>query len=81
MALGIVTMLLEIRLFATFRHRRFKTKEMELPEDFLLDGLLKKLDISIKSVGILLINGKHSDEKTRLIDGDVVAIFPAVGGG
>ncbi|MBW8017621.1 MAG: MoaD/ThiS family protein [Planctomycetes bacterium] len=74
-------MLLEIRLFATFRHRRFKTKQMELPVGFLLGNLLKKLDISIKNVGILLVNGKHSDKETRLIDGDVVAIFPVVGGG
>ena len=74
-------MLLEVRLFATFRQGRFKVKEIQLPEGFVLAALLEKLDISKKDVGILLINGKHSDEDTVLNAGDTVAIFPAVGGG
>ena len=74
-------MLLEVRLFATFRQGRFKAKQMELPEGFVLAGLLEKLDIDKKDVGILLVNGKHSDEDINLNAGDIVAIFPAVGGG
>ncbi|MCF7955450.1 MAG: MoaD/ThiS family protein [Phycisphaerae bacterium] len=74
-------MLLEVRLFATFRQERFKVKEMQLPEGLLLGGLLTKLDISKKDVGILLVNGRHSNEDVILNAGDTVAIFPAVGGG
>ena len=74
-------MLLEVRLFATFRQGRFKTKQMELPEGLLIADLLKKLNILKKDVGILLLNGKHCGEDTTLSDGDIVAVFPAIGGG
>jgi sulfur carrier protein len=74
-------MLLEVRLFATFRQGRFKMKEIQLPEGLLLGELLVNLDISKKDVGILLVNGRHSNEDAILNAGDTVAIFPAVGGG
>ena len=74
-------MLLEVRLFATFRQGRFKVKEIQLPEGFVLAGLLEELDISINDVGILLVNGRHCKEDVILNAGDTVAIFPAVGGG
>jgi len=74
-------MLIEVRLFASFRQGRFKVKEMELPEGVRLGELLKDLDIDKKDLGILMVNGRHSDENTTLNAGDTVAIFPAVGGG
>ena len=74
-------MQLEVRLFATFRQGRFKVKEMELADGLVLMGLLEELNICKTEVGILLVNGRHSVEDTILNAGDVVAIFPAVGGG
>lgn len=74
-------MQLEVRLFATFRQGRFKNREMELPDGLFVEDLLKELDIAEEQVGILLVNGSHSNEKTKLSDSDTVAIFPAVGGG
>ena len=74
-------MLLEVKLFANFRQGRFKVKEMELAEGLRLGELLKDLDIDNKDVGILMVNGRHSDEDTILNAGDTVAVFPAVGGG
>ena len=74
-------MLLEVRLFATFRQGRFKTKQMELPEGLLSGDLLDDLGIVRKEVGILLVNGKHANEETTLNASDIVAVFPAIGGG
>jgi len=74
-------MVLEVRLFATFRQERFKVRQMELPEGISLAGLLEMLVIDIKEVGILLVNGRNSNEDMILNAGDIVAIFPVVGGG
>ena len=54
---------------------------MELPEGLLSGDLLDDLGIVRKEVGILLVNGKHANEDTTLNAGDVVAVFPAIGGG
>ena len=74
-------MVVEVRLFATFRENRFKTKEMELSADTRIAGLLKLLKIPKEHVGILLANGRSAQLDTELASKDVVSIFPAIGGG
>jgi len=73
--------MIEVRLFATLRVGREKVTSFS--SDELSDGFsaLKHLDIDEEEVAIFLINGRHSDLSAPLHDGDVVAIFPAVGGG
>ena len=39
------------------------------------------LNIQRKEVTILLINGFHQKPETEVKDGDIVSLFPAVGGG
>ncbi len=73
--------MIEVRLFATFRDNRFKEKEMDFPEDGLLKDLLGQLDIGVDEAGILLVNGDSATPETKLHAGDVVSIFPAIGGG
>ena len=72
---------IEVRLFATFREGRFKSRKIDLPGGSNVGDLLKKLNISKEETGILLLNGRHSKEDAKLNDDDTVAIFPAVGGG
>ena len=48
-------------------------------EDVL--STIKQLDIPVEEVAILLINGFHKKPADTVKDGDVVALFPPVGGG
>lgn len=74
-------MAVEIRLFATFRNGRFKTKTIDLPVDSTVGDILKNLEIPVGKVGILMVNGENIGFDQKLFDNDVLAIFPAIGGG
>ncbi len=74
-------MLVEVRLFATFREGRFKEKEMDVREGSSLADLLAHLQIAEKEARILLVNGIAVWPDHKLAPNDVVAIFPAMGGG
>jgi len=73
--------MIEVRLFATFREGRRKIQYFD-PADFQSTGeIVKKLEINPEEVSILLVNGRHRGLETPVNDGDVVALFPPVGGG
>ena len=73
--------MIEVRVFATLRQGRDKVTMME-PEGITCAGdILKRLDITVGEVSILLINGFHRKPETPVQDGDIVALFPPVGGG
>jgi len=74
-------MVVEVKLFATFRENRFKEKEMELPDAGSPADILTQLNIPTELVGILLVNGRNASFDQKLVAGNVVAIFPAIGGG
>jgi len=74
-------MVVEVRLFATFREGRFKEKELELPEEISVGDLLKCLKIPEKDAKIIIVDGLAVPVEHKLHDHDVVAIFPPVAGG
>ena len=75
-------MKIEVRLFAYFREGRDKKLFLEINEDEVTPRyILNKLNIEEKEVSILLINGRDGKATTTLKDGDVVSLFPPVGGG
>ena len=74
-------MVVEVRLFASFREGRFKEKELELPEGSSLGDLLAQLDIAQKDAKITIVNGVAVSAEHKLSDHDVIAIFPPVAGG
>ena len=74
-------MTVEVKLFATFRNNRFKRKSIEVSDGFTVGGILKDLEIPADQAGILLVNGLTADVERVLAEDDVVAIFPAIGGG
>ena len=43
--------------------------------------LFRRFDIPAEEVSILLINGFHSKPGDPVKDGDIVSLFPPVGGG
>ena len=74
-------MKVEVRLFATFRNGRWKNKVLTLEKDASIVSVLKLLEIETDSLGIALINGKHSSLDSTLEEDDVLALFPPIGGG
>lgn len=73
--------MIEVRLFATFRENREKI--IHLPEKDHKDArsVIEAVSIPVDDVAILLINGQHSKPESPVQNGDVVALFPPVGGG
>ncbi|WP_195940421.1 MoaD/ThiS family protein [Romboutsia sp. 1001713B170131_170501_G6] len=74
-------MKIEIRLFATFREGREKKQILEITEDINIIGILKILNINKEEVAILLLNGMEGGFDRKIKDGDILSIFPPVGGG
>jgi len=74
-------MLVQVRLFATFRKDRFKEKEMEFPEGSSLADILAHLRITEKEARILLVNGISASPDHRPAPNDVISIFPPMAGG
>lgn len=73
--------MIEVRLFATFREGRDKISFLD-SKDFKVAGdIIDYLKIPRKEVAILLINGHYLPADTPINDGDILALFPPVGGG
>ncbi|WP_092456043.1 MoaD/ThiS family protein [[Clostridium] fimetarium] len=73
--------MIEVRLFATFREGRQKIVCLEVDQFNTITKVLDYFQIPHEEVAICLVNGAHSKLDTSLKDGDVIALFPPVGGG
>lgn len=73
--------MIEVRLFAGLRQGRQKVYQMESGSVKNVQDIMDVLAIQRKEVNILLINGFHQKPETEVKDGDIVSLFPAVGGG
>ena len=73
--------MIEVRFFATLRQGRGKIAEVSAEEVATALDLFRRFDIPAEEVSILLINGFHSKPEDPVKDGDVVSLFPPVGGG
>lgn len=71
----------EVRLFATFRNGRWVSKKLNFDEAVDIRYILDELQIKEEELGIALINGKYSEVDSILKEGDVLALFPPIGGG
>lgn len=72
---------IKVRLFATLREGRGKELMVPLEDPLTPMHILDILKISLEEVAILLINGRDGQIETQLTEGDVISIFPPVGGG
>ena len=68
----------EVRLFAYFRDGRGRRLYLQ---EKTVRSILESLKIDPEDVSILLINGRDGLLDTLLKEGDVVSLFPPVGGG
>ena len=73
--------MIEVRFFATLREGRGKIAEIGAEEASTAGELIRRFEIPAEEVSILLINGFHSKPEDPVKDGDVISIFPPVGGG
>ncbi|MCF6460341.1 MoaD/ThiS family protein [Clostridium sp. Cult3] len=71
----------EVRLFAYFREGREKKQIMEFEEGTTISQVIEALNIDEKEVSIALLNGIDGSLDRQIEDGDIVALFPPVGGG
>ena len=70
-----------VKLFAYFRDNRFLKRECEYPEGTSVGEIVAGLDIDFDEVGVLMINSRHCEFESQPQAGDILAIFPKVGGG
>lgn len=72
-----------IKLFAQYRDGRFKTQDRSIPQGTTPKEIMDELGISEHKLplGVLMVNSKHESEEYILQDGDILALFPKVGGG
>ena len=73
--------MIEVRLFATLRQGRQKVYQVEHSSVNTVQDIMDVLDVPRSEVNIMLINGFHQKPETPVKDGDIVSLFPAVGGG
>ena len=81
MLIGRGMIRITVKLFATLREGRFEVLERRFAEGVTIGDVLRELVIPEKQATLILVNGRHAELTTRLAEGDVLAIFPPVGGG
>jgi molybdopterin synthase sulfur carrier subunit len=72
---------ISVKLFATLRKDRFSLGERDYPEGATVRDILASLMIPDREAAIIFINGRHGGPDSPLKEGDLLAIFPPVGGG
>lgn len=70
-----------VKLFAHFRDGRFKVEARHIPPGTSVGDIVDSLSIPREEVGVLMINSRHTTFATPLASGDILAIFPMIGGG
>ncbi len=74
-------MIVTVKLFAYFRDNRFIKEEWELKQGTKVIDIVNDLGIDPEEIGVLMINSRHTTLETELQEGNILAIFPVVGGG
>lgn len=74
-------MTVTIKLFATLRVGRFDETILEMPLGVSVATVIETLAIRPDEAAIVFVNGRHADSQKLLEPGDIVSIFPPIGGG
>ncbi|MGD9569403.1 MAG: MoaD/ThiS family protein [Sedimentibacter sp.] len=72
---------IEIRLFASFRNGRWKSKRLLYDDNVQIMDVLDFLHINKEEIGMILVNGSYQTVDYNLHDNDILALFPPVAGG
>ena len=71
----------EVRLFATLRNQRFDNRVIELRDGATVSDALGQLNIPESAATLRLLAGRCATLDQKLADGDVLSLFPPLGGG
>jgi sulfur carrier protein len=74
-------MKVRVKLFATLRNGRFEEEVREYGADTSVDQVLEDLNIRQTELKIVFVNNRRVLLDYTLADGDVLGIFPPIGGG
>ncbi len=74
-------MKIRVKLFANLRIDNEKEMLLDMPEEATPMDIIQQLDISEDDAKIIMINGRSKELDATLYEGDIVSIFPPVGGG
>ncbi len=74
-------MKIKVKLFAGFREGRFKEVDHEYEDGITPGEIIHSVGIDLDDVGVIMVNSRHADPGLCLEEGDVLAIFPVIGGG
>ncbi|SHH28178.1 MoaD/ThiS family protein [Clostridium grantii] len=74
-------MRLEVRLFAYFREGRGKKIFIDDDNISTIKEVLEFINLGEEEISLLLLNGFDGTVHRQLKDGDVLSLFPPVGGG
>jgi len=70
-----------VRLFASFRKGRFAIGVFDGEAVLTVRDMLACLKIPEEETAIIFINGRHGGKESAIRNGDMMAIFPPIGGG
>ena len=74
-------MRITVKLFATFRNNRFKITQQDTPERTVCRSIILGLGLTEEEIGVVMVNGRHAIIEHILHEGDILSLFPLVGGG
>lgn len=72
-----------VKLFAQYREDNFKIEQRVYPKGTAVGGVIIETGIPVDKfpIGVIMVNGRHFDESHILKNGDILSLFPKVGGG
>lgn len=70
-----------VKLFASFRAGRFEIESCDYPHGTTVAEVADRLKLPQSELGIMMVNNRHVKLDRVLVEGDVLALFPLLGGG
>lgn len=70
-----------VKLFASLRRGRFDEAVLEIPEKGLVSDAIEAAGLGPGEATVLFLNARHALPSAPLADGDILSLFPPVGGG
>ncbi len=70
-----------VKLFAWFREGRFREAPLAFADGATAAEIIASLGIDLDDVGVIMVNNRHADPGRCLEEGDILAVFPRIGGG
>ena len=70
-----------IKLFASLKDGRFDIREFQCAGGTTVQEMLNSIGIREGEYHISFVNNRHAPPAQKLMEGDILGVFPAVGGG